>query len=261
MKTSIERRMEIVNLVGLKGKVHVDELAKEFNVTGATIRGDLRFLEDNGYIARDHGFALVNKSIISQLSKHKKYRTEDEKQEVQCSDNPCLAEIILSEVNENDTIFINSSKFICDSLKTIKEFKQNTIVTRDLNLVSNLEHIKDSCFYLTGGKVNLARMDLSGTKVLNDINQYRFNVSFIHIDGISNNFGVLSNDEFNVDLIRGLSRISEKIVVVARTKAFESNCPFWVCEISDVDVLITDKKLSNDKLNHLTNVRVKVINL
>lgn len=44
MKSAIERRMEIANLVGVRGKVSVGDLAEYFGVSGATIRTDLRFL-------------------------------------------------------------------------------------------------------------------------------------------------------------------------------------------------------------------------
>ncbi|MGT5325568.1 DeoR family transcriptional regulator [Escherichia coli] len=54
MKSAIERRMEIANLVGVRGKVSVGDLTECFGVSGATIRTDLRFLESMG--------ALLNKS-------------------------------------------------------------------------------------------------------------------------------------------------------------------------------------------------------
>ncbi|HHH6346209.1 TPA: DeoR family transcriptional regulator [Escherichia coli] len=52
MKSAIERRMEIANLVGVRGKVSVGDLTEYFGVSGATIRTDLRFLESMGHIAR-----------------------------------------------------------------------------------------------------------------------------------------------------------------------------------------------------------------
>ncbi|EEZ6660258.1 TPA: DeoR family transcriptional regulator, partial [Escherichia coli] len=52
MKSAIERRMEIANLVGVRGKVSVGDLTEYFGVSGATIRTDLRFLESMGHIVR-----------------------------------------------------------------------------------------------------------------------------------------------------------------------------------------------------------------
>lgn len=43
MKSAIERRMEIVNVVNLEGKARVEDLAEKFNVSSVTIRSDLSF--------------------------------------------------------------------------------------------------------------------------------------------------------------------------------------------------------------------------
>lgn len=67
MKTTVERRMEIANLVGVRGKFSVNELSEYFCVSGATIRTDLRFLESMGYVVRSNGYVLLNKGAISRF--------------------------------------------------------------------------------------------------------------------------------------------------------------------------------------------------
>ncbi|MBQ9621026.1 MAG: DeoR/GlpR transcriptional regulator, partial [Atopobiaceae bacterium] len=49
-----ERRRKIVELVNERQKVLVNELADIFDVTTATICGDLRALEDEGLLERTH---------------------------------------------------------------------------------------------------------------------------------------------------------------------------------------------------------------
>ena len=50
-----ERKQSIVNIVNEKNRMQVAELADLFNVTGSTIRNDLRELENEGLVTRTHG--------------------------------------------------------------------------------------------------------------------------------------------------------------------------------------------------------------
>ncbi len=43
MKSAVERRMEIVNVVNRDGKARVEDLAAQFDVSSVTIRSDLSF--------------------------------------------------------------------------------------------------------------------------------------------------------------------------------------------------------------------------
>ena len=76
MKSAIERRMEIANLVGVRGKVSVGDLTEYFGVSGATIRTDLRFLESMGHIVRSNGYVILNKGVIANFSAESRNRKE-----------------------------------------------------------------------------------------------------------------------------------------------------------------------------------------
>ena len=54
---SFERRNKIIQLVNEQGTVLVQDLAGVFAASEATIRADLRFLEQKGVVTRFHGGA------------------------------------------------------------------------------------------------------------------------------------------------------------------------------------------------------------
>lgn len=54
-----ERQKEIVYQVNEIGQVSVAHLAKDLSVSVVTIRHDLNFLEKNGYLKREHGYAVT----------------------------------------------------------------------------------------------------------------------------------------------------------------------------------------------------------
>lgn len=249
MKTALERRIEISNLVGKNGKMHVDELVDEFNVTGATIRADLRFLEQNGYIVRSHGYALVNKTVFSNL---KSTYSETAKLDF-------VGSAISKMIEPNDTIFIHSNKFIRTALDAIKDFKNTTIVSNDLRLVNKFINVESCKFFMTGGQVK-SDMKLNGAQTINSLKQYRFNKAFVFVDGFDSKLGLFAKNENDSELIRALLEISGKVIVVVSSSVFESNSPFWVCENNSIDVVISEGEISPTAIDTMEFNNVKVIN-
>ena len=257
MTTALERRMEIANLVGVRGKMHVDELAEYFNVTGATIRADLRFLDDNGYIVRSHGYALVNRTVLSQLA-----MSATSKRQGKTSDfGELIANTVYCGLEERSTVFIDSSSLIRKSLRHLTDLKSSTIVTRDLNLIQSLPQIKDSNFFVTGGRVNTELMKMTGSHMIRSLKQYRFNSAIVKVSSFNPKLGVFARSEFDADMIRLLCELSEKIIVVVESEAFNNNDAFWACEPSNIDMVITDCNLDDEVEDSLALNNVRIIKL
>lgn len=54
-----ERQEKLLSILREKRKVAVSEMCEVFNVSGATIRADLRQLEEAGMLTRTHGGAVL----------------------------------------------------------------------------------------------------------------------------------------------------------------------------------------------------------
>ncbi|EGU32595.1 transcriptional regulator of sugar metabolism [Vibrio ichthyoenteri ATCC 700023] len=257
MKTAIERRLEITNMVGMRGRMHVDELAEYFNVTGATIRADLRFLEDQGSIIRSHGFALVNRSVLAKLA----MSATSKSQNSSLGFYDYVAHSFHRALEEKSTIFVDSSPVIRKSLKQLKDLKSSTVVTRDLNLIQNIPHITDCKFFVTGGRVNTEQMKMSGSHMINSLKQYRFNNVLLHVESFNTKLGVFSKSEFDADMIRLLCDLSEKITLIVESSAFNSNDSFWACDPNKIDTVITDHNLDDKNSESLKLNGVRVLTL
>ena len=54
-----ERQQEIIYTVNEVNQISVNALAEQLNVSVVTIRHDLNFLEQNGYLKWEHGYAVA----------------------------------------------------------------------------------------------------------------------------------------------------------------------------------------------------------
>ncbi|MCV5533045.1 DeoR family transcriptional regulator, partial [Escherichia coli] len=48
----LKRRLKIAEIVAAQGEIKVDDLSAQLGVSGVTIRGDLSYLEQQGYLKR-----------------------------------------------------------------------------------------------------------------------------------------------------------------------------------------------------------------
>ena len=78
-----ERRRSILNLLEKQNKVYVPELCEFFNVSPATIRTDLRVLDNEGVLKRTHGGAVnLSKAAYEPTSDFKLSQKNAEKKRI-----------------------------------------------------------------------------------------------------------------------------------------------------------------------------------
>lgn len=69
-----ERQEKLLGILREKRKVAVSEMCDVFNVSGATIRADLRQLEEEGLLTRTHGGAVLRtRASFEQASLNRRF--------------------------------------------------------------------------------------------------------------------------------------------------------------------------------------------
>ena len=102
-----ERHKRIFDLIKEKGRVTVKELSRFFNISGVTIRNDLKVLSDNGFIVRTHSGAIYTEQNGAELpinirkTKQKEYKVN-------------IGEKAASLVTDGEVIFIDASTTACE---------------------------------------------------------------------------------------------------------------------------------------------------
>lgn len=79
-----ERKGQILELLRQKSKLLVPELCDYFDVSPATIRNDLRDLENERKLKRTHGGAIsLEKTSFELDSRHKEIRNMEQKRQIE----------------------------------------------------------------------------------------------------------------------------------------------------------------------------------
>jgi DeoR family transcriptional regulator of aga operon len=248
---TIDRRMKILELINSKGQVRVNDLSHVFNVSEVTIRNDLSHLDKKGLLIKTRGGGLKTQRVgIDQKLNEKARINYKEKQAI----GKKAAEII----NDDDTIIIDSGTTTLEIAKNLHNIKNLTVITNSLNIASHLvnEEIK---VILLGGMLRHNSLSLIGPVAENSIKNFYCDKLFIGVDGIDSQYGISTPNSEEAYLNRLMIGISKEVIIVTDSSKFKKRSFAFIAPMSEVDIVITDSKISEDELKNLQNMGIKII--
>ena len=253
---SFERRNKIIQLVNEQGTVLVQDLAGVFAASEATIRADLRFLEQKGVVTRFHGGAA---KIMSGNS-------ETETQEVgfkerfQLASAPKnrIAQAAVKMIHEGMTVILDSGSttmLIAEGLMTAKNI---TVITNSLPAAFDLSENKDITLVVCGGTVHHKTRSMHGSIAERSLQDINADLMFVGADGIDAVNGITTfNEGYSVS--GAMVTAANKVIAVLDSSKFNRRGFNQVLPIEKIDIIITDDAVSEvDKLA-LQKTRVKLI--
>lgn len=182
LKTTFERRQNIVRLLSDQPGIRVPEMAEIFGVSDGTIRNDLNALEDSGKLQRVRGGAVVINAQESSGA-HDPVTPVDAVAYADLKQR--IARWAAETVEEGDTIFLDASSTVRFMVPYLSECKRLTLVTNGLETARQLARETIHPVVLVGGMVNRsgnATTSLIGLPMLKNLNIRTAYVSCIGFD-------------------------------------------------------------------------------
>lgn len=229
------RRDKILQIIEKLGDVEVIELSENLRVSPITIRRDLQYLEDRKLISRYYGGAKI-----------KSDEADDDYDEVaNCRKN--IAKYAASLVEDNDVIFINTSKTALEMIGYITA-KDVTVFTNNA-LAINHQRSTSVNIVLTGGELRHIKGTMVGEIALDNINKVIAKKSFVGCSGLSLQAGMTTEFLNEVKINEAmLSRIAGEGYILADHTKFCKKSSFTSFPIENIKNIITDDKLSSEIL-------------
>lgn len=248
----IDRQNFILNELKTDGSVLISGLSEKLDCHEETIRRDLRELELEGKLKRIHGGAYL--PDYSDHSVPIELRTsffQIEKKE--------MAKLALPFIAPGDTIMLDSSTTCRQLAETILNSGiPVTLITNSLRICTLCDSTKPCGLTLVcaGGQLRTKASSFVGYKTTDMLSTNYANTAFFSNPAVDINYG-LSDTNLNEAKVRScmLNHSRQHIFLLDHTK-FSKVSDNIFGDISDMDVLITDKKLSNDWENALRSKNV-----
>lgn len=241
-----QRHGQILDLLLRKGSVSVSYLAELLKVSEVTLRKDLSALEKQRKLYRTHGSAILASPYISD-------RHVDEKEKQNVDEKHAVSAHAAKMVSANDSIIIGSGTTMTFLARSLSHFPHHlTVITSALQVTSILSRNKNIDVLQLGGFVRSSSMSVVGEYAEEILDNFHCSKFFLGVDGITPDFGLTTTSAMEAGLNRAMIRTAQKVVVLADSTKFGRIGFSKICDLDDVDEIITDGKISPPMLEQLS---------
>ncbi|WP_461243811.1 DeoR/GlpR family DNA-binding transcription regulator [Secundilactobacillus muriivasis] len=248
MKNSMEnikaRREKLLKIIKRREITNVHELAEVLKVSEMSIRRDCRVLDNMGKIKVSFG-------KVAYLS-----GDTDETTQIDAI-NGKIAEAAMSYIDDNQMIFINSSRTAIKSLDYLED-RRVDVLTNNLRAIDK-EINNESSIILSGGELRTGSHILTGDIAQESFRSVRASISLIGCGGLDIENGLTTTNLHEAQINRIIVTNCEKLIVLANYTKINKTTNFTVGKLTDIDVLITDEYADEDYIKQIRELGVRVV--
>lgn len=256
-----ERHQRIAELVGVQGRVGVNELADLFSITQETVRRDLASLEDGRILRRVHGGAValdrLSRSEPSLLERQG--RRLDEKQRI--------AEAALALIPQMQTVSIlldsgSTTGALADKLTTwapTNDGDELLAITNSLPIATTLGSNMHLLLDILGGRVRGLTSAVVGARATEQLGALRPDIAFLGANGVHADFGLSTPDPVEAATKTAMVRAARQIVILADASKLGVETLVRFATLEEVDTLITTAAPAPDLAAALEAAGVDVV--
>lgn len=248
---TIERHQKIINKLKQDGQIKVLDLSDELKVSSVTIRKDLKFLEDKGFLFRIHGGGTL----------HYPYTTDrhvDEKEKLSLTEKMEIGAAGAKLIQANDSILIGSGTTVVALAKNIQPKESLTVITSALNVALELTHHSKIEVIQLGGILRKNSSSVTGIYAENNLADFSCSKLFMGVDGIDLDFGLTTANVMEAHLNRQMIKVSQQTVVLTDSTKFGRRGFGRICGFEDISEIITDSGISDYTRKALEGHGIKV---
>lgn len=250
--TIAERHKYILDKLKREGFVGVADLSRELDVTMVTVRKDLKLLEDKGLLYRSHGSATPVSPYVND-------KPVNEKKLEQVAEKTGIASRAAAMIQEDEAIIIGSGTTVMALAKAIPQNFKLTVLTGAMNVtMALLDHVNVEIVQL-GGIVRKSSSSVVGHYAEEMLVNFACSTLFLGVDGISPEFGLTTSNLMEAHLNAKMIKTVQKTVVLVDSTKFGKKGFGKICEVEDIDLIITDAGISESYKKRLEEMGVEVL--
>ncbi|MCW2566098.1 MAG: transcriptional regulator, DeoR family [Mycobacterium sp.] len=227
-----DRFGRILELLSQGGSVAVSDLSAELGVSEATIRRDLRALDEQKLLERAHGGAVSQGTAYELPVRYRAGQARAEKQRI--------ARAALERVRDGDVIALTGGTTTTEVGRQLVHRSGLSVVTNALNIAAELAIRPNLKLIVTGGVARGSSYELVGPLAESTLHSINIDVAFVGVDGIDRDAGLTTQNETEAATNRVLIERSRRVIVVADASKLGRVVFASICPVSAVDELLTE---------------------
>lgn len=228
-----ERQQHILNILQQTNYISIDKLTKLTYSSPATIRRDLLYLQEQGYVTRSHGGVMLPQApsafIPAEFRKSLNYKHKK-----------ALCKVASKLLKDHMLVFIDESSTTQFLIEHMKEYKNITVITNSLQ-ACNLLNRYNVNFYCTGGKITHSNC-FTGSQTERFIRRFNADLCFFSSHAISKEGVITDNSESECMITSAMLEQSKKSIYLCDESKVDRSSVYNLANINTVDKIFTTAK-------------------
>ena len=246
-----ERLSLILEELSARGSVGVAEIAAKLGCSTASVRRDLQMLERQRLLSRTHGGAIAGSMVYELPLRYRGGRHREEKRRI--------AEAAAARVDESVvTVGLTGGTTTTEVARRLVDRQGLTVVTNALNIAAELALRPNLRLMVTGGTARSESYELVGPHAEVVLSAMNLDIAFVGVDGITAGGGLTTYHDIEAHTNKVLIQRARQVIVVADGSKVGRLAFARICELADIDELITDASGAEDELQRIAAAGVTV---
>lgn len=224
---------------------------ERFDISIETVRRDLEYLEQQGYLRRVYGGAVLNTALSSEPEYNNRTK-------VLFKEKAAIAAEAVKLIHPGDSIYLGVGTTVQAMAVYLKNMGEITVFTNALRTAVELSESPNCTVILSGGQLRSKELAISGYPAEENFANFNVDRAFIGIGGITES-GITDFHIGEARLHRQLIKNARQAIVLADSGKLGRRAVVNVCPLEDIDVVITDSNAPNHIIKSLEQAGVQVI--
>lgn len=246
-----ERRQQIVEALGVRGLVRVDDLVAELGVSAETVRRDLIELERRGELSRVYGGATRNTDAAERPAVVRGGDNADAKR--------AIGLLAASLVKPQQILIFDVGSTVNELARALPVDLAGQALTNSIHTAGELARRPNLQIHLAGGEVRADDLACSGPETEEFFNGFFADVAFLGAGGVHAQAGLTDFHPREIAVRRHMIQCSTEKYVLADSTKLGRVALRRVCDINAITALITDSDAPAEVLESFVARGVQVL--
>jgi DeoR family transcriptional regulator of aga operon/DeoR family fructose operon transcriptional repressor len=247
-----QRREQIQQYLDQHKVVSSSDLSALLNVSEATVRRDLEYMEQAGILSRTHGGAVLSQQL--QIEPEYAKRTKR-----LMGEKKLIGKLAASLIQDGDIVFVNSGTTTTQLIHQLHPDIDASLITNNLAAVLEIGEFGYEMIVL-GGNFQPKSRSAAGRFAIENLSQIYADQSFIGVDGINPEQGCTVPSSSEAEVIKLMvERTKGPVSILADHSKWGLVSNFEVAKFGQFERFISDPGLTKEALNTLSQYPIEVL--
>lgn len=254
MNKKEQRHQNICHLLMERDHLSVPELCSILGCSEATIRNDLRELEENSMVKRIYGGVIPTGNTSHKVS-------YPNRQFLHSNEKEAIAKYVVENILQpNQTIILDAGTTTISLATQISELPYSlTVLTNSLPCAYIIAQSAHHRLHIAGGAYDREAGSCHDQQTIDYFSMLHADIFFLCLTGISTAAGCTVLNYGSAEVKRAMLRQAGKVIALADHSKFNTTGLCIVCGLGDVDYALTDDMISSDDVGKFQKAGLRIV--